>query len=283
VSQKGGKEMTQKCPCCGAPLVFIDDMPKCLACRYTKPVESARVSHMLTLNQEICTETMQALLDSPEALSYCYQRGITQDTIEKFCIGYVPCGYRRLSEMWAQRILFPIMSSDGKDVVAFGGRKITVDDRAKYVNSPSSAIYSKSTSLYGYHLIPEHTDTIYVCEGFADTISASDFFQYPVSVLGTALTIYHAKMLRQKAQNIVMCFDADESGQKNILRALPMLAHVGFKPTQINVMLIEGAKDIDEALKKGKMLQEVSLFTYLKERKLLDMYVSNLLVGGDIK
>jgi hypothetical protein len=48
-------------------------------------------------------------------------------------------------------------------------------------------------------------------------------------------------------------------------------------------MLIEGAKDIDEALKKGKMLQEVSLFTYLKERKLLDMYVSNLLVGGDIK
>lgn len=273
----------EKCPVCGKPSVQIDGAYRCLYCgrawenqQRTPPRNNA---FMLSQNEKVKTQAHKNLLNNIDgSLDYCLRRGITMYTIQEWELGYAPENFELLPATWHKRILFPIRSNDGQSVIGFGGRKTTTDNRAKYLNSPKSAWYNKSESLYGYHNVPENAETVYLCEGYIDVLSMdAKGFAYPVASLGTALTIEQALLIRQKAQRVVICYDADEAGQKNALRVIDLLAKAGFKTPEINVLVVSDAKDVDEALQHGCTLCEQSLLGYLNERQAYDLFVDALI------
>lgn len=272
-----------KCLICGSPIVTIDNKPCCLSCGWSPDKQPQQKlpqkSVQYDRNHRITEQAHKNLLNNVDgSLDYCIKRGMTPYTINEWMLGYIPENYELLPQMWHQRLLFPIMSNDGNHIIAFGSRKIIADDRPKYVNSFASYIYNKSESLYGYHLVPNDADTIYLCEGYVDVLTMDEKgFAYPVASLGTALTLQQAMLIREKAKQVVICFDSDEAGQKNALRSATLLAHAGFKTPEIRVLMIYDAKDVDEALQHGGTLCEESLLAYLMEREQYDLFLDALI------
>jgi len=170
---------------------------------------------------------VKKLNQNQTATKYLLDRGISQSSIERFEIGYVPPGtevmhfltsallpmpqaaeagiiaqsengsgyYARLVE----RITFPIYSASGS-IVGFGGRTIT-NHPAKYINSPQTKLFNKSRLLYGYHLAKEsiyNNKKLIVCEGYLDVVMFHQAgFTEAVASMGTALTSEHLPMLRK--------------------------------------------------------------------------------------
>jgi DNA primase len=270
------------CIMCGRLSAEINGSYHCFFCgrdweNQPEPTQS-KSSFLYQQNEKIKAQAHKNLLNNLDgSLDYCLRRGIKMGTILDWQLGYVPDQFSLLPVNWWKRILFPIMSIDGTRIIAFGGRKTTVDDRAKYVNSPNGPTYKKGESLYGYSLVPEYAEKVYLCEGYVDVLSMdSSGFAYPVASLGTSLTSNQALLLRKKAQQIVICYDNDEAGQKSTLRAIDLLIKAGFKTSEINILLPEGAKDVDEALQHGCTLREKSLLRYLSEREEYELFVNAL-------
>ena len=121
------------------------------------------------------------------------------------------------------RIIFPICDALGKPI-AFGGRKIREEDEPKYLNSPETALFHKSRTLYGLHLAMKamkETRTAVIVEGYVDVIACHQAgFANVVATLGTALTREHVSELKKHAEKVVLVFDADVAGQKAAARAL---------------------------------------------------------------
>jgi DNA primase len=119
------------------------------------------------------------------------------------------------------RLLFPIFDANG-DPVAFGGRVLPGGDGPKYKNSPASAIYDKSRTLYGLNWAKAdivNADEVIVCEGYTDVIGfASAGLPRAVATCGTALTVEHLRLLRKFARRVVLAFDADAAGQNAAAR-----------------------------------------------------------------
>ena len=194
---------------------------------------------------------------SDEAREYLQKRGINDDTIARYEIGFAPPGWgnlaaalhnahkndiliragllrtnhaRRAYDYFRNRIMFPIMEGAGR-VVGFGGRALGEDDPAKYLNSPDTPLFSKKNVVFG---VPQAREAardkkrVVVVEGYMDAVMLSQHgFAESVAVMGTALTMRQAKKLARMADNLVFAFDGDEAGQKaawrgagNILPAL---------------------------------------------------------------
>lgn len=271
------------CPVCGRISAKLNDQFHCFFCgrdweNLSEPTQK-KSSFLYKQNERIKNQAHKNLLNNIDgSLDYCLRRGIGMGTILEWELGYAPDQFSFLPVSWWKRILFPIMSNDGEHVIGFGGRKTTVDDRAKYMNSPASAIYQKSESLYGYNLVPEDAERVYLCEGYVDVLSMdSSGFAYPVASLGTSLTKEQTLLLRKKAQHVVICYDNDEAGQKSTLRAIDLLMKAGFKTPEISVLVVSGAKDVDEALQHGCTLCEKSLLKYLSERGEYELFVDALI------
>lgn len=261
---------------CGSPMLCIDGNSICLQCGATdEPYvskEKPLTDTLINQHQKILTEAQTALLQNVDnSHDYCRNRGITDIQIRDWNLGYIPKGYPELSAQWEQRILFPITDRKGKNVIAFGGRKITVDDRAKYVNSRNGNFYQKSENLFGYSLVPRHCRRIYLCEGYVDALSLdaklrkdnrSD--EFAVASLGTALTAPQAMLIRAKAKEVSIAYDSDDAGVKAALRAIRILHNAGFDYHDIRVLRPVDAKDVDEAIQKGATLKDCALLAYLK-------------------
>lgn len=273
----------EQCPVCGRPSAQINGAYHCFYCGRdweNQPVSTqSKSSFLYQQNEKIKNQAHKNLLNNLDgSLDYCRRRGINLGTIMSWQLGYVPKQFSLLPINWWERILFPIMSNDGDKVIGFGGRKTTVDDRAKYMNSPNGPTYKKSESLYGYNLVPDDAETVYLCEGYVDVLSMDSCgFAYPVASLGTSLTSDQALLIRKKAQRIVICYDNDEAGQKNTLRAMDLLMKAGFKTQEIDVLVVSDAKDVDEALQHGCALCEKSLLRYLLEREEYELFVNALI------
>jgi len=156
-------------------------------------------------------------------------------------------------DAFRNRLMFPITEHPTGRVVAFGARKIDEEDEPKYLNSPESAVFSKSRTLYG---LAQAAKTIQkrgvavVVEGYTDVIACHQHgFTNVVGTLGTALTSQHATALRRLCDTVVLLFDADEAGGRAADRAMEVMltedldvrvASVGDAGT--------GAKDPDELL-----------------------------------
>jgi DNA primase len=127
-----------------------------------------------------------------------------------------------LSDKFVNRLMFTIADATGK-IIAFGGRTLT-NEGAKYINSPTTALFDKSNSLFGLNHARHQmvsSDTAVVVEGYTDCIMAHQFgVSNVVATLGTSFTIGHARILRRYAKKVVLLFDSDTAGLEAANRAL---------------------------------------------------------------
>lgn len=150
-------------------------------------------------------------------------------------------------DRFRNRLMFPIIDVRG-EVVGFGGR-VMDDSTPKYLNSPESAIFSKSRNLFGLNLAKKSkAGYIIVCEGYMDVLSMHQAgFDNAVASLGTALTAEHGRMLSRYTKEVRLAYDSDEAGVKAAQRAISIL---GQSALAVKVIRMNGAKDPDEYIKK---------------------------------
>ncbi len=216
-----------------------------------------------------------------DALDYLKRRGLTNATIKAFGLGYSPDSWSALIDFmktkgyteaelceaglavkrdqnntyfdkFRDRVMFPILDLRG-NVIAFGGRIMKdKDGAAKYLNSPETLVFKKKENLFAMNLAKNSkAGQFLVMEGYMDVISLhQNGFDNAVASLGTAFTPQQSEILKRYADKAVLCYDADEAGQKAADRAGEILREAGIKT---RVMTITGGKDPDEYINtKGK-------------------------------
>ncbi len=227
------------------------------------------------------------LLNNPNskiALDYLKKRKIYNSIIKEFKIGFVNFNssiYEKLSknydvkilnesglffhdenkkiyvERFRNRIIFPINSLSGKPM-AFGGRIIDTKNKyAKYINSPETNFFRKGNNLYNLdrvRKISHKFDEVFLVEGYMDVIGLSKFeIENCIANLGTALTDKQIYMVTQFFNNIVICFDGDESGYKAAIRAAENSIKSVLPDKQIYFLFLPDGEDPDTFVeKKGK-------------------------------
>ncbi len=149
------------------------------------------------------------------------------------------------------RLMFPILSTNGR-VIAFGGRIMNLEEKAaKYINSPESKIYSKRKTLYGlFHSKEEirRIDKALLVEGYMDLISLHQFgIKNVVASSGTALTEEQVQLLSRFTKNITVLFDADAAGQKASMRSIEILLKKDF---DVKLVTLPKGEDPDSFINK---------------------------------
>ena len=149
-------------------------------------------------------------------------------------------------DRFTNRVMFPIIDLRG-NVIAFGGRIMT-DEKPKYLNTSDTPVFKKSTNLFSLNNAKNSGKrTLILCEGYMDVISVNQAgFTNAVATLGTALTSEQAMLIKRYADEVVICYDADEAGQKATARAIPILRKAGLL---IRIIYIPNGKDPDEFIK----------------------------------
>jgi len=184
------------------------------------------------------------------AREYLQQRQIPLEILEPFSIGFAPNGWEALLshiepkkftaavleksglfgrkeggkfyDRFRNRLMFPIINLAGRPI-AFGGRALDPQEEAKYLNSPETPIYLKSNTLYGLYQAREaiqKAGAVILVEGYLDFLRLfASGFNNVVASSGTALTSQHARLLHRFTNQVVICYDGDEAGQKASERA----------------------------------------------------------------
>ncbi len=217
--------------------------------------------------------------EGKEARGYLQKRGIDEDIIKLFHIGYAPLGNRLIgymrkkgitldilekaslvvtkegggySDLFRDRIIFPICDIR-KRTIGFGARALKdKEGLPKYINSFENSIYNKRRHLFGLHLAKEEIiskDSVVVTEGYLDMITPFKAgIKNIVASLGTALTIEQIQLIKRYASRVILVFDSDKAGESATLRALDLLLGEGLK-TEV-VRMPEGL-DLDLAIRKN--------------------------------
>lgn len=215
------------------------------------------------------------------AMSYFRQRGIRDDIVKKFQLGYSTTsrdalaqealrkGYKRefliktglcyekedgsLRDRFWGRVIFPWFNISGK-VLGFGGRVLdsrTKGVNQKYVNSPESEIFSKRKELYGIYQAKAamvKADCVYMVEGYTDVIAMHQCgLENVVANSGTALSEQQIRLLHRFTSNITLLYDGDEAGIKASIRGIDMLLAEGMN---IKVLLLPDGDDPDSFSRK---------------------------------
>ena len=206
---------------------------------------------------------------------YMKERGISEETMNKFGIGYADGQWKSLLEhmeslgisrdkllklglvsrsgdryydKFRDRVIFPIINTGGK-VIGFGGR-IIGEGNPKYLNSPESEVFQKKNNLYGLNLAKSEItkeDRIILVEGYMDVISLyQSGIRNVCASLGTALTENQARLIKRFTKNVILSYDADEAGQNAAMRGLDILYGEDLRA---RVLKVEGVKDPDEFVK----------------------------------
>lgn len=211
-------------------------------------------------------------------LSYFRERGLRDDSIKKFELGYCPEGKSKFTEAaqregyrleflektgltimrddWVRdrfsgRVIFPIQNIAG-NIIGFGGR-ILKDEKeaAKYLNSPESEIYHKSKIVYGIFQAKKEiarSDKCYLVEGYTDVLSMHQSgIENVVASSGTALTVEQIRLIRRFTQNITIIYDGDEAGIKASLRGIDLVLEEGMN---VKVLLLPDGEDPDSFARK---------------------------------
>lgn len=228
---------------------------------------------LLEINKE-AARYFYAKLRSPagkRAMEYLKGRGLSDETIRRFGLGYsdkfsndlyrylkqkdysdqvlMESGLFNMDEkrgiydkFW-NRVIYPIMDANSR-VIGFGGR-VMGDAKPKYLNSPETLIFDKSRNLYGLHAArSSRRKNLIICEGYMDVISLHQAgFTNAVASLGTALTSQQASLMKRYTGEALVIYDSDEAGVKAALRAIPMLREAGLSARVVN---LQPHKDPDE-------------------------------------
>lgn len=232
-------------------------------------------------------------------MAYLRQRGIREDIIRKFQLGYSPekaklweeakkAGYHdtylvndvdtligtgvclkdeqgRLFDRFRGRVIFPFFSVSGK-VTGFAGRLIKQSDKAgKYVNSPTSILYEKKHELYGFYHAKQsikREDCCYLVEGQLDVIQlVQSGIENVVASGGTALTYPQIRLLHRFTENVTILYDGDNAGIKAALRGIDMMLEEGVN---VKIVLLPEGEDPDSFARKHNALE---VLEYIREHQ----------------
>ncbi|MEG1994489.1 MAG: toprim domain-containing protein, partial [Oscillospiraceae bacterium] len=151
-------------------------------------------------------------------------------------------------DRFRNRAMFPIIDIRS-NIIGFGGRILSKDGGAKYLNTSDTLVFNKSRNLFALNFAKDSKqDKFILAEGYMDVISLHQAgFTNSVATLGTALTAEQARLLSTYTDNIVISYDSDGAGQKASMRATGIFSEIGINTSVINM---EGAKDPDEYIKK---------------------------------
>jgi DNA primase len=211
---------------------------------------------------------------------YLEARGLKQETVESFGIGYAPPGWEGLLrfakskgvdlrilnsaglvvesekkegyyDRFRDRLIFPISNLSSR-IIGFGGRVLKEEDEPKYLNSPETSIYQKGKLLYGLNLSKEiirENNSAVVVEGYMDLISLYQAgMKNVVASSGTAFTSDQARLLSRYADKVFLLFDSDSAGRKAALRSVDSLFDAGL---DVLVMDLPSGEDPDSFVKKN--------------------------------
>ncbi len=230
--------------------------------------ESERLASLMQAATEFYCDQLREHPDAAIARDELAKRGISDDWVRNFRLGYAPHGWDSLVRFFERagsspadaeavglivsrrsgrghydrfrhRLMFPIADVHGK-VVAFSGRALDPapsmeehkEPPAKYLNSPESALYHKGEVLYGLHegrVEIRREDATILCEGNFDLVALHQAgFTNAVAPMGTAFTEAHAKLIKRFATRLFLLFDGDEAGRKAVREAYGVLDKVGL-------------------------------------------------------
>ena len=264
----------------------------------------------LFLVSEYAGKFFQDSLQTPEGQAIGYQyfrsRGLEDETIRKYGLGWAPvsrralsdaartAGYKeeflvetglsikyddgRLVDRFFDRVIFPIHSVSGR-VIAFGGRTLKTDKSvAKYVNSPETEIYVKSRSLYGIWFAKNEMsrqDKCILVEGYLDVLSMHQLgIRNVVASSGTSLTVEQIRLIRKFTNNVTIIYDGDSAGIKAALRGIGLVLKEGLN---VKVVLLPEGQDPDDFARRHT-LEEVQDHIARNEQDFI-AFKTDLLLG----
>lgn len=233
------------------------------------------------MNKDAARFYRDRLFDEREgaaAREYLTSRGLSQEVIKRFGLGYAPGGSRlfshlrslgykseemtagflcreygeggnkRIRDLFFNRVMFPIINTSG-NVIAFGGRVMNNEGSPKYLNSSDTPAFKKSSNLYALNFAKDSSaESLILCEGYMDVIALhASGISNAVATLGTALTQEQARIIAKYTKRVIINYDSDEAGQRAASRAIGLLEDVGL---DVRVLKLKGAKDPDEYIKK---------------------------------
>ena len=269
----------------------------------------------LLLVSEFGGKFFQESLGTPDGQAIAYQyfrsRGLQDETIRKYGLGWAPvsrkalseaaraAGYKeeflietglsikyddgRLVDRFFDRVIFPIHSVSGR-VIAFGGRTLKTDKSvAKYVNSPETEIYVKSKSLYGIYFAKgeiSKKDKCILVEGYLDVLSMHQLgITNVVASSGTSLTEDQIRLIHKFTDNITIIYDGDSAGIHAALRGTDMILKEGMN---VKIILLPDGQDPDDFAKRHT-LEEVEDYIARNEQDFISFKTDVLLkeAGND--
>lgn len=212
-----------------------------------------------------------------EQLAYLNKRGVSRAMITHFGLGAAPESWNALlNSLTAQgftpeelvlanlvrvtekdgkkhyydafraKVMYPVIDLRG-NVIAFGGRVLD-NSKPKYINTSDTLVYKKSHNLFALNFAKNgNNGKLILCEGYMDVIALHEAgFTNAVAGLGTALTSEQVSLISRYADEVSLCYDSDEAGQKAVRAALALFSNTGVK---VRVIRLEGGKDPDEIIR----------------------------------
>ena len=250
-----------------------------------KGVNSSQKNTLYDVNAMAAEFFQRQLSELPQgktAREYLRKRGITENIIESFKIGYASPSWDGVHQFlkkkgisadiqnsaglikerengggyvdrFRERIIFPISDSEGR-IVGFGGRVLNdTDSRPKYLNSPETLVYKKGNILYGLHITKDlirKSKDAFLVEGYFDLITAYQHgIKNVIATSGTALTEDHARLLRRYTETVTLVFDGDEAGRNASNRGGIVLLNGGVK---VKVIPLPQGNDPDSFIREKK-------------------------------
>lgn len=287
---------------------------------FSIPVEQQQEGSLYDLLEWVTQFYQQQLQHSAQAQAYFKQRGLTDETIQHWRLGYAPEGWQHLQQAFPQefeglkqvgliriseqgrsfsllrdRVIFPIRDVKGR-IVGFGGRALNDEIKPKYINSPDSDIFHKNQLLYGlYEGSKQKAQHWLMVEGYMDVIALHQNGIYgAVATLGTASNAEHLQQLFKRNSRLTLAFDGDQAGQKAARRTLEIALPLLNDGRELQFFVLPSEHDPDSLIRregveyfqqlwqKSPLLSDF-LFSLLSQQHDISTPEGKSLVMGELK
>lgn len=261
------------------------------------------------------SEQLRNNVRAKKAVEYLIARGVSDDVVHNFMLGFAPEDWNALAGRFNQqslidagllgrnesgrvydrfrgRIMFPIRDKRAR-IIGFGGRVLD-DSLPKYLNSPETSLFHKGKEVYGLFELLQKKDkprNILVVEGYMDVIALSQYGVHnAVATLGTAVTQAHLDLLFRFSSELVFCFDGDAAGRAAAWRAIASVFPSLKDGRQIRIMLLPQNHDPDSLIReegldgfKARMQMAQALSEYFFEHFSQDLKLSEMEGRSNLK